>query len=137
MAFNVNNMVSAINKTGVASLSHYEVFINGFGDTDSERDLSYRADSVDIPGRSITSVEHKFQNYGPVNKVAYGAVYGDVTVQFLLSEDFREKENAKINLIKARSNIKIDIDRIKEVINSNLDKLRESNIKLQNAEKLI
>jgi|TARA_R110000744_G_scaffold38191_5_gene87361 hypothetical protein len=96
MAFNVNDMVSAINKTGVAKLSHFEVFINGFGDTDSERDLTYRADSVDIPGRSITSVEHKFQNYGPVNKVAYGAVYGDVTVQFLLSEDFREKEYFEI-----------------------------------------
>jgi hypothetical protein len=96
MAFNVNSMVSSINKSGVASLAHYEVYINGFGDTDTERDLTYRADSVDIPGRSMTTVEHKFQNYGPVNKVAYGSVYGDVSVQFILSEDLREKEYFEI-----------------------------------------
>ena len=96
MAFNVNSMVSSINKSGVASLAHYEVYINGFGDTDTERDLTYRADSVDIPGRSMSTVEHKFQNYGPVNKVAYGSVYGDVSVQFILSEDLREKEYFEI-----------------------------------------
>ena len=96
MSFNINTMISALNKTGVAKLSHYEVYIHGFGDMDSERDLVYRAETVDIPGRSISSVEHKFINSGPVNKVAYGAVYGDVTVQFILSEDMREKEYFEI-----------------------------------------
>ena len=96
MAFNVNDMVSSINKSGVAKLSHYEVICHGFGDFIDERELMYRAESVDIPGRSIASVEHKFQNYGPVNKIAYGQTYGDVTVQFLLSEDMREKEYFEI-----------------------------------------
>lgn len=96
MGFNVNTMVSSLNKSGLAKSSHFEVFIQGGGDIESERQLSYRAETVDIPGRSITSVEHKFQNYGPINKVAYGQVYGDITVQFLLSQDMREKEYFEI-----------------------------------------
>jgi hypothetical protein len=96
MGFNINNMIAGMNKSGVAKTSHFEVFIQGGGDMETERQLSYRAETVDIPGRSVTTVEHKFQNYGPVNKVAYGQVYGDVTVQFLLSEDMREKEYFEI-----------------------------------------
>lgn len=96
MGFNVNDMVASLNKSGFAKPSHFEVFIQGGGDIETERELSYRAETVDIPGRSISSVEHKFQNYGPVNKVAYGAIYGDVTVQFLVSQDMREKEYFEI-----------------------------------------
>lgn len=96
MGFNVNNMVSSLNKSGLAKTSHFEVYIQGGGDMATERELSYRAETVDIPGRSISSVEHKFQNYGPVNKVAYGSIYGDVTVQFLMSQDMREKEYFEI-----------------------------------------
>ena len=66
------------------------------GDVGTERELTYRAESADIPGRSVASVEHKFQNYGPVNKVAYGQIYGDVTVQFIMSQDMREKEYFEI-----------------------------------------
>jgi hypothetical protein len=96
MAFNINDLVGELNKSGVAKTSHFEVFIQGGGDIDTERQLSLRAETADIPGRSITTVEHKFQNYGPVTKVAYGQVYGDVSVQFLLSEDMREKEYFEI-----------------------------------------
>lgn len=96
MGFNVNTMVSSLNKSGVAKTSHFEVFIQGGGDISTERELSYRAETVDIPGRSISSVEHKFQNYGPINKVAYGSIYGDVTVQFIMSQDMREKEYFEI-----------------------------------------
>jgi len=96
MGFNINTMVAGMNKSGVAKSSHFEVFIQGGGDLDSERQLSYRAESADIPGRSLSTIEHKFQNYGPINKVAYGQIYGDVTVQFLMSEDMREKEYFEI-----------------------------------------
>jgi hypothetical protein len=96
MGFNVNTMVSSLNKSGVAKTSHFEVFIQGGGDMSTERELSYRAETVDIPGRSISSLEHKFQNYGPINKVAYGSIYGDVTVQFIMSQDMREKEYFEI-----------------------------------------
>jgi hypothetical protein len=32
MTFNVNNLVSSVNKTGVAKTSHFEVQITGAGD---------------------------------------------------------------------------------------------------------
>ena len=96
MAFNVNEIVTAINKTGIAKTSHFEVQITGAGLGDEESLMS-RADSVDIPGRSLMTAEHKFYNYGPLTKLPYGGqTYTDVTVSFILSEDMREKEYFEI-----------------------------------------
>lgn len=93
MTFNVNNLVSSINKSGVAKTSHFEVQITGVGETDDEANLMSRADTAELPGRSLMTAEHKFSNYGPINKVPYGGqVYTDSTISFLLSEDMREKE---------------------------------------------
>lgn len=88
--FNIQNMVSSLNTSGVASSSHFEVWITN---TDkNSRGMSYRADTANLPGRTIMTTEHKFSNYGPINKVPYGQVYGDSTISFILSEDLREKE---------------------------------------------
>jgi len=38
------------------------------------------------------TIDQRFTVNGPINKVPYAQVYPDVTVTFLLSEDFREKE---------------------------------------------
>jgi hypothetical protein len=92
MTFNVQNLASSLSKQGIAKSSHFEVQLTGPYGLDAERDMMYRADSVSLPGRSITTTEHKFDNYGPVNKVAYGQVYSDLAVTFILSEDMREKE---------------------------------------------
>lgn len=92
MSFNTQNILAAINTSGVAKTSHFEVEITGPGDVGTERDMLYRASDAEIPGRTITTTEHKFTNYGPINKVAYGQLYGDMTVTLLMSEDLREKE---------------------------------------------
>lgn len=93
MPFNVNNLVSSINKTGVSKTSHFEVQITGAGDTYLEEAMMSRIDAVEIPGRSLMTAEHKFINYGPINKVPYGGqVYGDLTITVMMSEDMREKE---------------------------------------------
>ena len=89
--FNVQDMVSSINRSGIAQSSHFEVYIHWARQTGAS-DLVSRADSVNLPGRSIMTAEHKFTNYGPINKVPYGQIYGDSTVTFLLSEDLREKD---------------------------------------------
>ena len=89
--FNVQNMVSSINRSGIAQASHFDVQLSG-AHGGGERDIVYRADSVNLPGRTITTAEHKFTNYGPINKVPYGQIYGDSTLTFLLSEDLREKD---------------------------------------------
>lgn len=89
--FSIQKILSSLSSSGVASTGHFEVQITGKDGTMLEKDLIYRAESVSIPGRTVMSIEHKFTNYGPLNKVPYGQVYTDVTVSFLLSEDLREK----------------------------------------------
>lgn len=92
MTFNIQNLVSSLNRTGVAKTSHFEVEITGPGDTGTEREILYRADTAELPGRTITTTDYKFGNYGPLNKVPYGQLYSDITVGILASEDLREKE---------------------------------------------
>ena len=92
MSFNVQNILATLNKSGVSKNSHFEVEISGLGDTEDEREMMYRASAAELPGRTILTTDHKFTNYGPINKVAYGSAYGEVGVTILMSEDLREKE---------------------------------------------
>ena len=91
MSFNVQDIVSSINKSGIAQSSHFTVQLDGPIQRGSQ-ELMARADTVNLPGRSLMTTEHKFANYGPINKVPYGQLYGDSTITFLLSEDLREKD---------------------------------------------
>jgi len=106
--FNVNKMVSSINKSGVAKTSHFEVQLtvpNGVRvpGMPSLEDLVYRADAAELPGRNVMTIDHRFQNSGPINKVPYSQTYGDSSISFIMSEDLREKEffeiwqNAMVN----------------------------------------
>jgi len=97
MPFNINNLVSSINKSGIAKSSHFEVQITGAGSSSLEQDMMARIDTVELPGRSLMTAEHKFNNYGPLNKVPYGGqTYTDLTISIILSEDMREKEYFEI-----------------------------------------
>ena len=91
MTFNVQNMISSLSKSGTAKSSHFEVMVHApvGGDT---RSMTARCDTAEIPGRTLTTSETRFGNYGPIAKVAYGQVYTDITASFILSEDLREKE---------------------------------------------
>lgn len=97
MTFNVNNLMSSINKTGIAKSSHFEVQITAPLDGVMEETLMSRADTAELPGRSLMTAEYKFSNYGPINKVPYGGqTYTDSTISFICSEDLREKEYFEI-----------------------------------------
>ena len=90
--FNINNMVSQLSKSGIAKTSHFEVWIFGPGGVGAEKDMAFRIDTIDIPGRSFSPVDHKFGNIGPVNKMPVGAqIYSDITASVIMSEDLREK----------------------------------------------
>lgn len=112
--FNAQNMLSSLSKSGVAHSGHFEVQVTGprqrlldkedsfQGNIQSrastglgggaEREMIYRAEAAEIPGRSIATVEHRFDNYSPISRVATGQTYTPITISFLLSEDLREKE---------------------------------------------
>jgi hypothetical protein len=93
--FSAENMVASLAKSGVAHSGHFEVQLqsnkNEFGSL-FERDMMYRAESVELPGRSLATVDHRFDNYSPIARVVTGQTYTDVSVTFLLSEDLREKQ---------------------------------------------
>jgi len=94
--FNVNRMASALNKSGVAMTSHFEAYVHcGLeipGQVGGERDLVMRIDSIDIPGRSFSPIDHRFTNIGPVNKLPGVQTYPDITATIICSEDLREKD---------------------------------------------
>ena len=90
--FKINEFAANLDKSGVASLNKFEVFVLGGKSVGQQRELRYRAEAVDIPGRNFTLTEHKFTNIGPFNRIPTQQTYTDVTVSFLLSEDLREKD---------------------------------------------
>ena len=90
--FKINEFAANLDKSGVAKLNQFEVFVLGGKSVGQERELRYRAEAVDIPGRNFTLTEHKFTNIGPFNRIPTQQTYTDVTVSFLLSEDLREKD---------------------------------------------
>lgn len=98
--FNVQKMVGTVNKSGIAKTSHFEVQIippaNKDFDLGTMENMMYRAESVDLPGRTMQTIDHRFTNYGPMNKIPYMAQYGDVSMSIILSEDMREKEYFEI-----------------------------------------
>jgi hypothetical protein len=97
MTFNIQTLTSSIEKTGVAKASHFEVQCTAPSPvSEMERDMMYRAEAAEIPGRSLATVEHKFGNMGPITKIPYSQVFTDMTVTFLLSEDLREKQYFEI-----------------------------------------
>ncbi len=90
MPFNVNDLVSSLNKTGVAHTSHFEVQVTGPGQTGVEQSIMLRADTVDLPSRTTQIAENRV--YGPIRKIPYAGVYADVGMTIILSEDMRERE---------------------------------------------
>lgn len=95
MAFNINEFKATLDRGTVALSSHYEVQITRpqglFPDPQGvERDLMFRVDQVDVPGRSIRTAEVKYYN-SPVRLMGYDSNYAPCTMSVLLSEDLREK----------------------------------------------
>jgi hypothetical protein len=90
--FSVNRMVASLDKSGIAPSSHFEVFIFGGKNVGDERDMAFRVDTIDLPGRNFAPIDHKFTNMGPVNRIPGQQFYSDVTATILLSEDLREKD---------------------------------------------
>lgn len=111
---NINNVVDAITKSGLAFANRYEVFFtvpNGFGvsDRDTLQYLSIRCDSISIPGRSFSTTPYRF--YGPARNMPYEPIYaGELTASIVLSGDMRERKFFEdwMDLICSSSNYKFN-----------------------------
>ena len=97
MAFGLDAFVSSLAKSGVAKVSHFEVLINPptllpplAGSHPDARHMAMRIESANWPGRTAMTVDYN-TDFGPIRKIPYSAMYGDITTNVILSDDFRER----------------------------------------------
>lgn len=95
MAFNVTQFTSEISKHGVSKESQFEVRIffpqkvEGGG---LDRQLTLRAESASIPGRTSQTIDDARDVTGPVRKIGYAPIYVPMDITFLCDEELNVKE---------------------------------------------
>lgn len=89
MPFKPDEFASNLNKRGVAKASNFEVKIIGGIDIATERDMTFRAETAELPGRTLSTNEYRI--YGPIRKIPYASTYTDTSVTILSSKDLAEK----------------------------------------------
>ena len=89
MAINLQRFVSTMNARPPAMASDFEVkiFCPKIGSRD---ELTFRAENVSLPGRNVATAENL--DVGPQRKIGYTVLYPEVTISFILSERYNEKE---------------------------------------------
>ena len=55
----------------------------------SARNLTYRCETANLPGRTLATMEQK--TYGPVEKYPYLSTYNDIDLTFIVDDDMQEK----------------------------------------------
>ncbi len=96
MAFNITQFTSDIANRGVSKESQFEVriffpqrFLGG-GGLDAE--LTLRAESASIPGRTSQTIDDARDVTGPVRKIGYAPIYVPMDITFLCDEELNVKE---------------------------------------------
>jgi len=93
MAGNINSFKSSFN-TDLARPSRFDVNIPIplalASYITTARNLSFRCESVDIPGRTFATAEKKMGS-APVEKFPYQTTYGESTFTFMVSDNMNEK----------------------------------------------
>jgi hypothetical protein len=97
MSFAINEFMSEISKNGTAKQNLFHATINPpvklrqrFSGPVDAKHLSFRVTDVDIPGRQVQNIPYN-SDIGALRKMAYGALYTDITTSIILSDDMREK----------------------------------------------
>tara|TARA_B100002019_G_scaffold292221_1_gene314676 strand:- start:228 stop:968 length:741 start_codon:yes stop_codon:yes gene_type:complete len=74
-----------------AKTSNFEVRVTSpVYSTFAERDMSFKIESVEFPGRSAATADYRL--YGTLQKVAYNTIYQDLTMSVIVSSDYKEVE---------------------------------------------
>ena len=92
MAINLQRFMSTMNQQPPARTSDFDVRINA--PIGSLNDLTFRAESVALPGRSVATTD--VMTVGPQRKMGYSAIYLETAINFILSERYNEKEYIRI-----------------------------------------
>jgi T4-like virus tail tube protein gp19 len=81
-AFNISNFLSEIQKTGVLHTNKFMVDILS-GNSDLVKSINLRAENVNIPGVSLDITQVKRYGIGPIQKIATGIIFPDVSISFI------------------------------------------------------
>ncbi len=87
MPFNINDFQANISSKNFSRTDHFEVIFTGFG---NESYLTYRAKSVNLPGRTANILE--YFELGPEFKLGSFSNYTDVSIDFICTQDLSERE---------------------------------------------
>ena len=93
MPFNITQFTSDIANRGVSKESQFEVrifFPQSLGGLDAE--LTLRAESASIPGRTSQTIDDARDVTGPVRKIGYAPIYVPMDITFLCDEELNVKE---------------------------------------------
>jgi len=96
MAFNIKQFSSQIANKGVSKESQFEVriffpqILGAQGGLDAE--LTLRAESASIPGRTSQTIDDARDVTGPVRKIGYAPIYVPMDITFLCDEELNVKE---------------------------------------------
>ena len=98
MAFSVSDFSSQLNSRDTAKQSHFTVrlfFPNELNTVNAMnvagRELQFRIDSAEVPGRSLQTLQTKPYGGGLTHKIPYDVTYPDVTITVICGGDLAEK----------------------------------------------
>lgn len=109
---NINEMIQAINRSGVAYSNRYELMFGipsvfPTGNPAELKNLTVRCDAVTVPGRGFSTTPYRF--YGPARNMPYEPIYsGEINISVILSADLRERKFFEdwMNFVCSRDNFK-------------------------------
>ncbi len=92
MPFDINRFSGELRTNGVSKNHTYECVLtrNPSPDTQIERRIAMRADTVSLPGKTINTTDIHYS--GPLMKIATDANYEPLRMSIILSEDQAERE---------------------------------------------
>jgi hypothetical protein len=101
MTFNISDFkanITGAGSRGVSKEAHYEIVMSlprkiYLSDRSKRayRDMRFRIQTAEIPGRTITASSQKTLGYGLPSKIGYDVTYGDVQISMLCGADLGEK----------------------------------------------
>ena len=100
MGFNIDQFTSQLSGKGVSRASLFEariffpntLIIGGRFAGGLDPELTYRADSTSIPGRSTQTIDDARDTTGPMRKLGYTPIYSPIDITFICDEGLQIKE---------------------------------------------
>ena len=100
MGFNIDQFTSQLSGKGVSRASLFEariffpntLIIDGRFAGGLDPELTYRADSASIPGRSAQTIDDARDATGPMRKLGYTPIYSPIDITFICDEGLQIKE---------------------------------------------